>query len=66
MTYKELQLILWKYFSKSWTKHLLAKNSKKRPSDEKKYLIQDNDGIPVEAWRNIRKWLEEQQKLKGE
>ncbi|WP_172128786.1 hypothetical protein [Campylobacter sp. RM16192] len=45
---------------------MLAKNSKKRPSDEKKYLIQDNDGIPVEAWRNIRKWLEEQQKLKGE
>ncbi len=59
--YTKLKKILLKYYSESWAKHLLATNSKKKPSDSMKELIEKNDGIPFEAWKNIRAWLSEQE-----
>lgn len=55
-------------------KHLLAsgirskKTNKKKnkPSYHKALIIEKEHGIPMSAWENIRQWLEEQQKLKGE
>ncbi|WP_169975873.1 hypothetical protein [Campylobacter sp. RM16191] len=63
MTKKELTKILKRRYSESMVKKVRAGIVK--PSGKKRDEF-FGDGIPYEAWSNIRQWLEEQQKLKGE
>lgn len=72
MEYKELKTILLKFYGLDYVKHLLAKKSKYRPSYKMAEIFENKHGIPVEAWKNIRLWLETQKtrpqnkrKLKG-
>lgn len=62
MTKRELGKILQKYYSTSMVKKVRAGLNK--PSDEMKTKLEDNEGIPFGAWKNIRAWLTEQETKK--
>lgn len=61
MNYKKLKEILLKHYTLDSVKHLLAIKKPSKPSYKKAEILQDEHGIPIEAWRNIRAWLSEQE-----
>lgn len=54
MNYIKLKNILKKYYSKAMVDSVLTERVK--PSYKKMLLMKQNDGIPLEAWKNIRLW----------
>lgn len=61
MDYKKLKKILLKYYKLNTVKRILAPRILAPISFKMALKMLENDGIPLEAWSDIRAWADKQE-----